>query len=87
LHNSTILFYSPESNICEQLISQKDILNFQALYFTQNNTETQAASNLFSILRDLDSKGLSEVYFEWAPNHGLGLAINDRLKRAMAKRD
>jgi L-threonylcarbamoyladenylate synthase len=87
LHNSTILFYSRESNICEQLISQKDILNFQALYFTQNNTETQAASNLFSILRDLDSKGLSEVYFEWAPNHGLGLAINDRLKRAMAKRD
>jgi L-threonylcarbamoyladenylate synthase len=81
------LFYSPESNICEQLISQKDILNFQALYFTQNNTETQAASNLFSILRDLDSNGLSEVYFEWAPNHGLGLAINDRLKRAMAKRD
>ena len=87
LQNSTIIFYSPESNIHQQLISQKEILNFQALYFTENNTETQAASNLFSILRDLDTKGLSEVYFEWAPNEGLGLAINDRLKRAMAKRD
>jgi len=87
LQNSTILFYSPESNICKQLINQKEILNFQALYFTENNTETQAAANLFSILRDLDSKGLTEVYFEWAPNEGLGLAINDRLTRAMAKRD
>jgi len=87
LQNSTILFYSPESNNCRQLINQKEILNFQALYFTENNTETQAAANLFSILRDLDSKGLSEVYFEWAPNKSLGLAINDRLKRAMAKRD
>jgi hypothetical protein len=81
------LFYSPESNNCRQLINQKEILNFQALYFTENNSETQAAANLFSILRDLDSKGLSEVYFEWAPNKSLGLAINDRLKRAMAKRD
>ena len=87
LQNSTLLFYSPESKNCVQFINQKEILNFQALYFTENNTETQAASNLFSILRDLDSKGLSEVYFEWAPNEGLGLAINDRLKRAMVKRD
>lgn len=87
LQHSTIIFYSPESKNCAQLIKQKEILNFKALYFTENNTETQAASNLFSILRDLDSKALSEVYFEWAPNHGLGLAINDRLKRAMVKRD
>lgn len=87
LQHSTIIFYSPESKKCAQLIKQKEILNFKALYFTENNTETQAASNLFSILRDLDSKALSEVYFEWAPNHGLGLAINDRLKRAMVKRD
>ncbi len=87
LQNSTILFYSPESNICAQLTTQREIFNFQALYFTENNTETQAAAHLFSILRDLDSKGLSEVYFEWAPNEGLGLAINDRLKRAMVKRD
>jgi len=87
LRNSTILFYSPESNICRQLINQKEILNYQALYFTENNTETQAAANLFSILRDLDSKGITDVYFEWAPNEGLGLAINDRLTRAMAKRD
>ncbi len=87
LQNSIILFYSPESNICGQLTKQIEIINFQALYLTQNNTETQAASNLFLILRDLDSKGISEVYFEWAPNIGLGLAINDRLKRAMKKRD
>jgi len=87
LQNSTILFYSPESNICRQLINQKEILNYQALYFTENNTESQAAANLFSILRDLDSKGITDVYFEWAPNEGLGLAINDRLTRAMAKRD
>jgi len=43
---------------------------------------TQAAANLFTMLRDLDvpeNKGIAVMNI---PDHGLGIAINDRLKRA-----
>jgi len=42
----------------------------------------QATKNLFSTLRKLDQDGLKIAFFEWAPAEGLGLAINDRLKKA-----
>lgn len=42
----------------------------------------KAGAKLFSILRLLDSDGCKEVYFSWAPEIGLGRAINDRLMRA-----
>jgi len=44
-----------------------------------------AAHNLYSALRYLDGLGLSAIYAEWMPAYGLGLAVNDRLKRASAK--
>ena len=42
----------------------------------------EAAANLFSTLRRLDKDQQLKVYFEWAPEEGLGRAINDRLRRA-----
>lgn len=45
----------------------------------------EAASRLFAALRKLDEAGLDGAYFEWAPEAGLGRAINDRLKRASAR--
>ena len=42
----------------------------------------EAAKNLFSALRKLDDMNIELIIAEKAPNHGLGLAINDRLKRA-----
>jgi L-threonylcarbamoyladenylate synthase len=42
----------------------------------------QAAANLFAAMRRLDEKGLDLIVAELAPDHGLGLAINDRLIRA-----
>ena len=47
-----------------------------------NGDLTEAAANLFDMLHELDSLGLSVIRAEEAPNQGLGLAINDRLKRA-----
>ena len=44
----------------------------------------EAAKNLFRILRDLDNYNLTTVFVELVPPKGLGLAINDRLKRACA---
>ncbi len=47
----------------------------------------EAASHLFSYLRTLDAAGLPRIAVAPIPNHGLGAAINDRLRRAAAPRD
>ncbi|MEY2970653.1 MAG: hypothetical protein RLZZ599_1026 [Bacteroidota bacterium] len=55
-------------------------------FLTNQGAVTEAAAAVFSMLRNLDKWGHSHAYIEMAPKHGLGLAINDRLKRAAAKR-
>jgi L-threonylcarbamoyladenylate synthase len=42
----------------------------------------EAATNLFGYLRALDAKAASGIAVMPVPNHGLGEAINDRLRRA-----
>jgi L-threonylcarbamoyladenylate synthase len=42
----------------------------------------EAAKNLFALLRVLDKQHYKKIIAEPAPNTGLGLAINDRLRRA-----
>ena len=44
----------------------------------------EAATNFFSTLRKLDSEGTKRLAVMPIPKTGLGLAINDRLKRAAA---
>ena len=46
----------------------------------------EAAANLFAMLRALDRPGLAGIAVMAIPGHGLGLAINDRLRRAAAPR-
>lgn len=47
---------------------------------------TEAAANLFAMLRALDRPGLSGIAVMPIPDQGLGVAINDRLRRAAAPR-
>jgi L-threonylcarbamoyladenylate synthase len=47
---------------------------------------TEAASHLFSYLRALDAAGAERIAVATIPEHGLGAAINDRLRRAAAPR-
>ena len=47
----------------------------------------EAAAHLFSYLRTLDAAGLPRIAVAPIPAHGLGAAINDRLRRAAAPRD
>jgi L-threonylcarbamoyladenylate synthase len=47
----------------------------------------EAATRLFTGLRKLDSLNLQLIVSEYVPDEGLGKAINDRLKRAEAKRN
>jgi L-threonylcarbamoyladenylate synthase len=42
----------------------------------------EAAANLFGYLRALDAKGARAIAVMPVPQHGLGEAINDRLRRA-----
>ena len=46
----------------------------------------EAATNLFSHLRALDTSGAKRIAVMKVPHDGLGEAINDRLKRAAAPR-
>jgi L-threonylcarbamoyladenylate synthase len=46
----------------------------------------EAAANLFAMLRRLDRHGFIGIAVMPIPEHGLGLAINDRLRRAAAPR-
>ena len=45
----------------------------------------EAAARLFGCMRRLDESGLSEIVAELVPETGLGIAINDRLRRAAAR--
>lgn len=47
---------------------------------------TEAAANLFALLRALDKPGASGIAVAPIPETGLGTAINDRLRRAAAPR-
>jgi L-threonylcarbamoyladenylate synthase len=48
---------------------------------------TEAAANLFGYLRALDTRGARAIAVMPVPHHGLGEAINDRLRRAAMERD
>lgn len=48
---------------------------------------TEAAANLFAMLRRLDQMRVARIAVMPIPQHGLGEAINDRLARAAAPRD
>ena len=53
-------------------------------YLSQDGNLIEAAANLFAALRRLDEVGLDRVVAESVPEHGLGRAIMDRLRRAAA---
>jgi L-threonylcarbamoyladenylate synthase len=59
-----------------------DVLNLSA-----RGDLTEAAANLFGYLRALDAKGARAIAVMPVPPHGLGEAINDRLRRAAVGRE
>jgi L-threonylcarbamoyladenylate synthase len=46
----------------------------------------EAAANLFRMLHEIDAQGAEAIAIAPVPSHGLGEAINDRLRRAAAPR-
>lgn len=68
----------------ETLLGFGDIAGDLTLSATGDLTE--AAANLFARLHELDTLGVAQIAVAPIPNHGLGRAINDRLRRAAAPR-
>jgi L-threonylcarbamoyladenylate synthase len=58
------------------------IFSERVRFLSKSDSLTEAAANLFDMLHELDSLGLSVIRAEEAPSSGLGEAINDRLRRA-----
>jgi L-threonylcarbamoyladenylate synthase len=56
------------------------------LTLSPKNNDREAASKLFGALRELDSRAPARIVALAAPEAGLGAAINDRLRRASARR-
>ena len=54
---------------------------------SKNKNLSEAATRLFTGLRELDSLNLHLILSEYVPDIGIGRAINDRLKRAEIKRN
>ena len=59
----------------------------QTLNLSPTGDLTQAAANLFTMLRDLDGNRHRTIAVVPIPDHGLGTAINDRLTRAASPHD
>jgi L-threonylcarbamoyladenylate synthase len=57
-----------------------------ALNLSASGDLVEAAANLFHALRQLDASGVGKIAVSPVPDHGLGAAINDRLRRAAAPR-
>ncbi|KSV81868.1 hypothetical protein N183_15250 [Sinorhizobium sp. Sb3] len=51
-----------------------------------NGSLAEVAANLYATLKEADELGVSTIAVVTIPNSGLGLAINDRLRRAAAPR-
>jgi L-threonylcarbamoyladenylate synthase len=74
-HNEVLLGFGPD---CMEA----------TLNLSQSGDLIEAAANLFSHLREIDKiAGDRNIAISPIPNSDLGLAINDRLKRAAAPRD
>ena len=56
-------------------------------WLSRSGDLTEAAANLFAMLRRLDRPEFAGIAVTPIPEHGLGRAINDRLRRAAAPRN
>jgi len=60
--------------------------NFFLAVLSESGDLTEAASRLFETLHELDRPDIKLIYAQLAPEHNLGIAINDRLRRAGERR-
>ena len=70
---------------CSALLTfQKSFNSPHQVVLSPSGLLDEAARNLFAALRLLDKMPVEVILAEFVPDHGLGKAINDRLRRAAA---
>ena len=67
------------------LIKKRKKIDKNFFYITKNKNLKEAGKNLYKTLRNIKRKKFKSISVEKIPNKGLGLTINDRLKRASNK--
>ena len=75
----------PRSNEAFILIKKRKLYNKNYYYISKNQNLKQAAKNLYKTLRNIKKKKYKSISVETIPKKGIGLTINDRLKRASNK--
>lgn len=77
----------PESkdNRAQVYFAKPKFIYEHSYWLSEKGSLAEAASNLFKMLHLLDLKHYTAIDIESAPPEGLGISINDRLKRAAAK--
>jgi L-threonylcarbamoyladenylate synthase len=65
-------------------VKNKDVFSITKVLST-NNDLREAAANLFSYLHELESMNLDMIFIEKVEMKGLGIAIMDRLTKAVNK--
>ena len=67
------------------LIKKRKKIDKNFFYITKNKNLEEAGKNLYKTLRNIKRKKYKSISVEKIPNKGLGITINDRLKRASNK--
>jgi L-threonylcarbamoyladenylate synthase len=62
-----------------------DLPQNNQLILSESGSYREAAKNLFAYMRQLDAMDIDKIYVELLPEQDLGIAINDRLRRAAVK--
>lgn len=62
-----------------------DLPQRNQLILSESRIYREAAKNLFAYMRQLDAMDIDKIYVELLPEQDLGIAINDRLRRASVK--
>ncbi len=81
----------PDGRRCALLLADKQKTTvphgFSAVeILSPDGNLTESAQRLFALLRKLDADNYDLLYAELVPDNGLGVAINDRLKRAAGQK-
>jgi L-threonylcarbamoyladenylate synthase len=79
--NAAFLFFDGASRD-RWLAVHKDHEAAAIAVLSETGNTLEAASHLFETLHELDRPGIKKIHVQYAPEEGLGVAINDRLRRA-----
>ena len=83
--NSAWLFFDDSSRNAWQKTQGTQAQSAAVKVLSPSGNLSEAATRLFETLHELDKIGASNIYAQFAPQHGLGATINDRLRRAGSK--